>query len=136
MSQRRPDRVLGAQHDEFWAWYDKGELRLQRCEHCGHMPWPVVQACDHCGEARFAWERLSGLGRIVSWCSFEHDYYKGLFPIPHDTILVELEEGPLFVSNPDGFVNAEIEPGMSVAVSFVNAEDAAGAFRLPLFARA
>ena len=135
MAQTRPDRTLGPQHDEFWAWCDKDELRLQRCDNCGHMPWPVVQTCEQCGEARFAWEKLSGRGRILSWCTFEHDYYRGLFAVPHDTILVELEEGPLFVSNPDGFTRETIVSGMPVIASFIDAEDSAGAFRLPLFAK-
>ena len=136
MALKRPDRVRGAGHDEFWGWCNKGELRLQRCTQCGHMPWPVVQACEQCGETAFEWEALSGRGTIVSWCAFEHDYYRGLFAIPHDAIVVELEGGPLFISNPDGFGYDDIVPGMPVIASFVDAEDSAGPFRLPLFAKA
>lgn len=135
MAQKRPDRVLGPGHDDFWTYCAQDELRLQRCGHCGDMPWPVAQVCEKCDAQDFSWEKLSGRGRILSWCTFEHDYYRGLFPIPHDTILVELEEGPLFVSNPEGFTREDIVQGLPVEVRFIDAEDKAGAFRLPVFAR-
>ena len=51
-------------------------------------------------DSNLVWAPMSGRGRIVSWCTFERDYYAGILPIPWETILVELEEGPLFISNP------------------------------------
>jgi uncharacterized OB-fold protein len=134
--QRRPDRTLGPGHDEFWDWCGKGELRLQRCVSCGEISWPVVRACETCGSAAFTWERMSGHGRIVSWCTFERDYYQGVLPIPWETILVELDEGPLFVSNPIGLTWRDIEFHMPVELTFVECEDAAGTFHLPIFGRA
>lgn len=136
MAQKRPDRTLGSGHDEFWSWCDQGELRLQRCSACRELSWPVVNACAFCGATQFAWERMSGRGRIVSWCSFERDYYQGLLPIPWDTILVELEEGPLFISNPEGFGWRDISAAMPVMLSFIACEDSAGTFGLPVFKRA
>jgi hypothetical protein len=55
---------------------------------------------------------------------------------PLGTILVELEEGPLFVSNPSGFSWKEITPDMPVKVAFLDCEDSAGPFSLPVFAQA
>lgn len=136
MAEKRPDRVRGPGHDEFWAWCDKGELRLQRCASCGAMPWPVVQTCEICGGAEFGWERMSGRGKIVSGCTFEYDYYKGALPIPYETILVELEGGPLFISNPVALTHEDIEIGMPVALSFLACEDSGGPFKLPVFGKA
>jgi uncharacterized OB-fold protein len=136
MSQKRPNRTLGPGHDQFWEWCGRGELRLQRCESCGRIAWPVVEACEHCGGAGFAWAPMSGQGRIVSWCTFERDYYAGLLPLPWNTILVELDEGPLFISNPQDFTWREMEPGMPVRVEFLDCEDEAGPFALPVFRRA
>ena len=136
MAQKRPNRVRGPGHDDFWAWCDKGELRLQRCGVCKQLSWPVVAACEYCGSTQLEWEPLSGRGKLVSWCAFERDYYKGLIPIPYETILVELEEGPMFVSNPVTPGWADAEPGLPVKVSFIDCEDAAGAFKLPVFDRA
>lgn len=136
MREKRPDRTLGPGHDEFWAYCGKGELRLQRCDTCGHVSWPVVSACEQCGGAGFSWRRMSGRGRVASWCSFERDYYGGVLPLPWDTILVELEEGPLFISNPQGFALDDMAPHMAVVVDFLDCEDTAGPFRLPVFRRA
>ena len=135
MPQKRPDRTLGGPHDAFWDWCARGELWLQTCTSCGHRTWPPVEACEACGSGGLDWERMSGRGRIASWCTFERDYYQGTLPLPYDTILVELEEGPLFLSNPAGFTRQEIEIGMPVALTFVDAEDSAGPFRLPVFAK-
>jgi uncharacterized protein len=137
MTQRRPDRTLGPGHDEFWQWCNQRELRLQRCVRCSHLCWPVVRACDQCGSEAFAWESMSGRGKIVSWCTFERDYYHGALPLPWDNILVELAEGPLFLSNPQGFacrdIDAGMPAGMAVRVDFIECEDSAGRFNLPVF---
>lgn len=136
MVQKRPDRTLGPGHDEFWVWCARGELRLQRCGGCGGLSWPVVSACEHCDSTKLTWERMSGRGQLVSWCSFDHDYYRGMLPVPYDTILVELAEGPLFISNPSGFGREEFAFAMPVVLRFLDCEDTAGAFRLPVFAKA
>lgn len=136
MLQKRPDRTLGPGHDEFWAWCARGELRLQRCGDCGGLSWPVVSACEHCDSSKLTWERMSGRGKLVSWCSFDHDYYRGMLPVPYDTILVELAEGPLFISNPSGFGREELAFEMPVSLTFLDCEDTAGAFKLPVFAKA
>lgn len=79
---------------------------------------------------------MSGRGRIAAWTTFERDYYSGLLPIPWDTILVELEEGPLFMSNPEGFSWRDIHIGMPVVLAFIACEDSAGSFNLPVFQKA
>ena len=133
---KRPDRLPGPGHDEFWAWCNKGELRLQRCANCHKLSWPAVQACEYCGHAELAWERMSGRGKIISWATFQRDYYKGMFPMPWETILVELEEGPLFVSNPQGLTWKDITFNMPVKLLFIDCEDSRGAFKLPIFEKA
>lgn len=136
MVEKRPDRTRGPGHDDFWDFCAKGELRLQKCVSCGHIAWPVVQACENCGSGDFSWERMSGKGTIVSWCTFERDYYRGMLSIPWDTILVELEEGPLFISNPLGYTWKDLTIGMPVEVAFIECEDSGGSYKLPVFAPA
>jgi uncharacterized OB-fold protein len=135
-AERRPDRTRGPRHDEFWAFCDQGELRVQSCAACGRLSWPVVDECEHCGSPELSWAAMSGRGKVAAWCTFEYDYYKGTLPIPYDTILVELDEGPMFVSNPKGFGFRDIEIGMPVKLAFFACEDAGGPFQLPVFERA
>jgi uncharacterized OB-fold protein len=133
MPERRPDRVVGAPHDEFWAFCQREKLCLQRCQQCGHTAWPVVEVCERCGREQLAWIEMSGRGTIASWSTFVRPYYRDVLPVPWDTILVELEEGPLFVSNPLGFTNDDIRVGMPVRVAFIDCEDRTGPFKLPVF---
>ncbi len=135
VTERRPDRVLGGPHDEFWAYCDADELRLQRCGECHELNWPPVRACEHCGGTGLSWERLSGRGTIFSWCSLHQQYYESL-DTPWDAILVALDEGPLFVSDPVGFGYDDITFGKPVAVQFIPCHDGHGEFRLPVFGEA
>lgn len=73
---------------------------------------------------------------LISWCTFERKYYGDLLPIPWDTILVELQEGPLFISDPKGSRYRDVVPDMPVRVAFIECEDGAGPFRLPVFEKA
>lgn len=136
MAEQRPDRVRGPAHDDFWAWCDQGELRLQRCGSCKRVSWPVAPACEYCASPLLTFEPMSGRAKLVSWCVFERDYYAGKLPVPWETILVELEEGAMFVSNPEGFTWKDARVGMALKVAFRDCEDSGGPFRLPVFAPA
>lgn len=133
MAEKRPDRVRGPAHDAFWDWCGQGELRLPRCADCEHHTWPAAPVCAHCGGARLSWARMSGRGKIVSWCAFERDYYQGALPLPWSTILVELDEGAFFVANPQGLAYQDICFGLPVRLAFLACEDSAGPFKLPVF---
>jgi len=91
-----------------------------------------MPVCDTCGGFDLDWKQMSGKGVVVSFCTFERQYYEEL-PLPWDCILVRLEEGPLFLSNPQGFTWRDITPEMPVKVTFTACEDAAGPFMLPVF---
>ncbi len=128
----RPDRVLGPADAAFWRHCGRRELRLQRCGRCARWSWPPVLTCEHCGHPELAWERVSGHGTLLSWCTFERRYYREL-PVPWDAILVALDEGPLFISNPTGVERDDLSVGLPMAVEFVNCVDAHGEYLLPVF---
>jgi uncharacterized protein len=128
--------VLGLGHDEFWAWCNQGELRLPLCEGCGELAWPVFEVCEHCGGRAFSWQRMSERGKVASCCTFNHDYQRGMLPVPYDSILVELEEGALFVCDPADFGGEDISYEIPVTESFLPCADGAGPFRLPVFSKA
>jgi uncharacterized protein len=134
VGERRPNRTLGPLHDEFWSFCARDEFRLLRCRRCLHFAWPPRPECERCGAQDLAWEEVSGRGNVVSWCRLQQPYYDEL-STPWDVILVELEEGPLFVTNPRGFETIDVQARMLVRVAFVDCEDDAGPFRLPVFER-
>ncbi|MSQ61490.1 MAG: hypothetical protein EXR43_02780 [Dehalococcoidia bacterium] len=135
MAQKRPDRTLGGVHDTFWQYCNQGELRLQSCSRCNRTFWPPMPVCDTCGTFDLEWKPLSGRGKVVSFCTFERQYYDEL-PPPVDCIVVKLEEGPQFLSNPQGFTWKDISFELPVKLTFIDCEDAAGPFKLPVFERA
>lgn len=136
MAEKRPPRAMGPGNETFWEHCANGELHIQKCARCGHRPWPVVAQCEKCGSENLPFEKVSGTGRLASWCTFVRPYYGDLMPVPYDTIIVELDEGPWFISNPQGFSNAEARDSMRVKVAFLDCEDQHGTFRLPVFEKA
>lgn len=138
MGEKRPPRsLLRAQDREFWELCGHGELHLQKCRSCGHIPWPVVEKCENCGAEQLEFEKMSGKGKLRSWCTFVQDYYRGGgMPVPYDTIVVELEEGPWFLSNPQGFATSDAAHGMDVKAAFLPCEDEHGEYNLPVFEKA
>jgi uncharacterized OB-fold protein len=131
MTQHRPKRTLGGVHGEFWEHCGAGRLCLQQCEACAAYLWPPGERCEECG-GQLAWQPVSGTGTLVSWSVFHQRYYPEL-AVPWETILVELTEGPLFVSNPRGFTHADAVPGQAVRVEFLECHDENGPFSLPVF---
>jgi uncharacterized OB-fold protein len=132
MRERRPNRTLGGVHDQFWQFCQSRDLRLQQCRGCSTFVWPPVDSCEECGWLDLHWRPLSGTGRLKSWATVEQQYYDVL-PVPWETILVELAEGPLFVSNPLGFTRNEMVLDLPLQVVFLDCEDDNGAFLLPVF---
>lgn len=128
----RPTRVLGGAHTEFWDYCAQKELRLQKCADCATYMWPPALCCDNCLSMDLPWSLVSGQGTVYSYCIFERSYYPEC-PSPWTVILVELAEGPLFVSNPADMPVGDLRPGLPVSVTFIDCIDEAGTFSLPVF---
>jgi hypothetical protein len=47
--------------------------------------------------------------------------------------MVELDEGPLFISTPLGVEDGALSDGMRMQLAWVDAEDRYGEYRLPVF---
>ena len=137
MAEKRPPRFLdeGSHHRTFWEYCNKEEFRLQKCSACGHVEWPPSFLCSSCLSEDLVWTKLSGKAEIETWCVIERQYDPELVP-PWPIIVVELEEGPKFVSNPKGIPHEKLKHGMPVKVAFIDCEDDAGEFKLPVFERA
>jgi uncharacterized OB-fold protein len=119
-------------HDEFWEWCARGALALQRCGTCDHLQWPPDPTCTECGSASLRFTEVSGRATVRSSCVFEREYFPEC-TTPWPVIVVELDEGPLFVSNPHDVAVDDLVEGSRVEVAFIDCADDAGAFRLPVF---
>ena len=132
MAEKRPNRTLGRYHDTFWQYCNNGEFRLQRCSGCGKYLWPPSPVCDECLSEDLTWTLVSGKGKVFSYCTFERQFYPEC-PAPWHVILVQLEEGPWFISNPKDIPESEIASGLPVKTTFIDCEDEQGEFKLPVF---
>jgi len=135
LPQPRPARTLRNEADHrFWRSCEERELCLPQCDSCGKFEWPPTPECGACGGGTFSWKRLSGLGCVRSFCTFERAYYREC-PTPWTVLLVELDEGPLFIGNPKGIADEELREGLRVRLAWLRCRDVHGEFNLPVFER-
>lgn len=118
MANERPIRRMDPWAEQFWAFTHEREFRLQQCAACQAFRWPPAPVCDRCLSEEAHWAPVSGRGSLLSWVTFHRRYFPE-YPTPHHVIVVELDEGPLFISNPAGFAPEDVGAGVRLAVEWV-----------------
>lgn len=114
-----PDPPITDLTRPFWEGGLHGELRLQRCGNCGHLRYPVSAICPRCLSGQARWEALSGRGTVLSYTVFQRAYHDTWREqVPYVAALIELDEGPVFLSNVVGVPAAQVQVGQRVAVVF------------------
>ena len=111
MATARPVRSMDPYAEQFWAYTQKKELRLQKCSDCGKFRWPPGPTCDNCLSDDSEWAALGGAAKVLSWTTFRRNYFPE-YPAPHTVVALELDEGPLFVSYPVDLEPIELREGM------------------------
>jgi len=105
--------------EPFWAGGLSGELRLQQCANCGHIRYPISTICPVCWSANCDWTPLSGRGTVQSHIVFERAYHEAWADqVPYVVALIELDEGPVLVSNVVGVRPSAVRAGQPVTVTF------------------
>ncbi len=132
MTIERPVRRLDPYAQQFWDFTKEQQFRLQRCSECGKYRWPPAPVCDECLSEAYEWTPASGRGKVISWVTFRRQYFPE-YPPPHQVVMVELEEGPLFISNPVEMDGAALADGLPVTLTWVDGHDRFGDYNLPVF---
>lgn len=117
----------------FWRSGLDGVLRLQRCEQCGHIRYPLSTICPECLEANHTWTALSGRGSVQTFVTFERAYDPSWADaVPYVVALIELEEGPVMLSNVIGTPADQVRVGQHVEIVYerISAEAALPQFRI------
>jgi uncharacterized protein len=125
-----PDRLT----QFFWDGIAVGELRILRCQDCGHYihyPRPI---CNRCQSTDLAPEQVSGLATLYSytWATQAfHPYYAD--KLPYCIAVVELIEQPglRLTTNIVDTPREDLAIGMSLRVEF---REVAPELILPVFA--
>ena len=103
----------------FWEGCARGELLIQRCTSCSKMRYPAAIVCPTCLSAESKWERVSGAGTVFSFVVFHRAYHPSREgKVPYNVSLIELDEGPILLSNVVDVDHATMEVGQPVRVAF------------------
>ncbi len=122
-----PSEELGP----FWEGLRRGEFLLPRCERCGAWRWPPAGCREHPNDpylANLKWTPASGRGKVFAY-TVQRVPFHPAFSVPYVYALIELNEGPVMVSNVIDCDPEDVSVGMPVLVRFVDIGDAT----LPLF---
>jgi uncharacterized OB-fold protein len=84
----------------FWDGCREHRLLMQKCEDCGNLTFYPVYICPACTSRKLAWTELSGRGRVHS-VTIVHRPAAPAFAsaTPYTVALIEVDEGPVMMSN-------------------------------------
>jgi uncharacterized protein len=103
----------------FWEGCGRGELLIQRCTSCSRLRYPAAAICPSCLGSESKWERVSGAGKVFSFVVFHRAYHPAWEDkVPYNVSLIELDEGPMMLSNVIGVDHETLKIGQAVQVSF------------------
>lgn len=131
MSYQKPLPQPNADDKFFWDGCREHKLLFQKCQNCGLVRWPPSIICPNCYSHDTEIMEASGKGRVYTYAVYHQAYHSGFeSEVPYVTAVIELEEGPHFLSNIIGCSPDEVECDMPVEVVW---EDITREFSLPKF---
>ncbi len=110
--------------EAFWAATREGKFLVKTCKECQRAHWYPRALCPFCFADATEWREASGKGRVYSFSIMRRA------PQPYAIAYVELEEGPMMMTNIVGCDFDEVAIGQAVRVELREAE---GGFRVPVF---
>lgn len=131
----RPVPVPDVASAPFWEACARHEFTLPRCSQCGEFSMPPADICPNChsAEPRFAFEPVSGRGKVRAWTIIRQSFLQG-FDVPYLLVDVQFDDQPgvriigRLLDGPD----TKVRGGEDVCVGFEDLEPgvAIPAFRL------
>jgi uncharacterized protein len=128
----RPLPEITASLKPFWDGAKRNDLMIYKCLNCGAYYFPVTD-CMHCNKPKMEWVKAGGKGKIYTFVIYHTAYnekWKDL--IPYNVAWIELDEGPIMISNVVGCKNEDLYINMPVKAVF---EEVNGEITLPKFSR-
>jgi len=127
----KPLPLPNSDTEAFWKACGRHELRFRKCGACAFIRWPPSTYCPRCYSKEMEWITASGKGKIYTFAVYHRVFHPAFKDdVPYVVALVELEEGPFFLSNIVGCKPDEVSCGMPVEVIW---EDVTEDFTLPKF---
>jgi uncharacterized OB-fold protein len=127
---KKPLPAINATNRPFWDAARRHELVAWRCLNCGAY-FSRVTDCRSCDNPKMDWVKVGGRGQVFTFCIFRPPFHPAWKDdVPYNVAYVQLDEGPLMVTNIVDCANEAIFIGMPVEVVF---EDVTAEITLPKF---
>jgi uncharacterized OB-fold protein len=103
----------------YWEGCHNHELRIQKCQACGHHQFYPRLYCTDCMSDQVEWVTASGRGTVLSFTIVYRPVTKAFAEdVPYVVALVTLDEGPQMMSNIVECDPEQVSIGMPVTVTF------------------
>ena len=115
----------------FWEACRDHRLTFQKCSDCGDVRWPPAFLCHECHSRDAEWIESGGRAKIYSYVVYHqafHPSFKGR--LPYVVAVVELDEGPMMLTNIVGCAPDSLSCDMPVQLVW---DDVSDDFCLPQF---
>jgi uncharacterized OB-fold protein len=100
-------------------------LELQRCNACGAFRHPPSPICQNCLSDQNEWVAASGRGTLYTYAVVRQALGRGWEEkVPYIVAVIELDEGPRFLSNLIDIEPEAVQIGMPVEVTYAERADA------------
>ena len=103
--------------EPFWSAAEQGQLLVRTCKHCERAHWYPRVVCPLCASDDLAWQTASGQGSLYAFSIIERA------DPPYVLAYVELDEGPILLSNLIDCNASSLKIGTRVSVVFRRTPD-------------
>ena len=115
----------------FWAGCRNHKLMFQKCADCGEVRWPPSILCPQCHSQDTQWIESGGKGTIYTFVVYHQAFHPAFKDkLPYVAAVVQLEEGPMMLTNIIGCPHESLKCEMAVRVTW---DDVSDEFSLPKF---
>jgi hypothetical protein len=95
-------KVVDTIAKKFYEGLAKGEIAGIQCKSCGKWTFPPISACRECGSRDVEWKSISGEGTVYFYSTSILPPKKFQKYSPYAYGVVELKEGPSFLTMIEG----------------------------------
>jgi len=103
----------------FWDGTAEGRIDLAQCDSCGFIPWYPRAICPDCQGTAMTWKTMAGTGTVYSFSVTRAGGGRAWKEhLPFVVAYVELDEGPIMMTNVVDCDPDSVTVGMAVTAVF------------------
>lgn len=111
--------VPNVETQRFWDGTAEGRIDLLKCDRCGLIPWYPRLICPDCQSTDMTWQTMAGTGSVYSYSITRAGVGRAWKEhLPFVVAYVQLDEGPVMMTNIVDCDPEIVEIGMAVTAVF------------------